>query len=128
MGCIDDIIDSFIKCGSELIPEEHVAIGCGLDRGPIVRGVRGDENRMEFDVWGDRVNTAAKLEAFCKKLTVGSDSRGVLVISPFAADYINDCTMYTKVDLPPDVNKSVHGISWVLKKEYKKNVFMKKVA
>jgi len=48
--------------------EKPVRIGMGLHAGPVVSGLMGAPERMEYTVIGDTVNTAARLESLCKTL------------------------------------------------------------
>jgi adenylate cyclase len=41
---------------------EHLQIRIGIDAGPVVAGVIG-RNKFAYDVWGDAVNTAARMES-----------------------------------------------------------------
>jgi class 3 adenylate cyclase len=41
---------------------EPVEVRIGMDTGPVVAGVIG-QNKLLYDVWGDAVNTAARMEA-----------------------------------------------------------------
>ena len=39
-----------------------VSIGVGVHYGPVIAGTLGDENRLEYTVVGDTVNTAQRIE------------------------------------------------------------------
>ena len=129
-GCLETLMNRFEKIAAEHFPEEVIRIACGLDRGKVHRGVRGANNRREFDIWGDKVNTAAKLEAFSKSIAEGfGPDSSLLVISPYAADFLDSLDGFQKVDVTDEIRGSLHGIRWVLVRSYRNNkVSVKKSA
>src|SRR5207249_1419078 len=51
---------------TELVPArfgDRLAIGIGVNSGPVVAGTIGGGGRLDFTVIGDPVNTAARVEA-----------------------------------------------------------------
>ena len=58
-ACGFDMIDAGQAFGPGL------GIRIGIDHGPMVAGIMG-KSQFQFDVWGDTVNTAARIEAFAR--------------------------------------------------------------
>ena len=76
-----DMRKALINVNEELSSEgfPKVSFGIGIHTGNVFAGTIGAENRMEYTVIGDTVNTASRIESLCKTYRVD------LLISSFAA-------------------------------------------
>jgi adenylate cyclase len=70
LSCADMMLDA-LECWNEEREERgeaRLAIGVGLNYGPVVVGDVGSEQSMSFAVIGDTVNTAARLQTLTRSL------------------------------------------------------------
>lgn len=65
---------------------EPLRAGFGVHSGPVIAGILGAGDRMEFTVIGDTVNTAARLEAMTKEHAVDVLISGATAAQAGAAD------------------------------------------
>ncbi len=61
-----DMLAALDEVNAEL--SEPMRIGVGIHKGPVISGLIGSPERLEFTVIGDAVNTAARLESLTKEL------------------------------------------------------------
>jgi len=61
----DDMVDW--SCTRQAAGEDAVTVGIGLHWGEVFSGVVGDPQRLEYTVFGDTVNIAARLEQLTKQ-------------------------------------------------------------
>ena len=62
----DNPVRAAVACGLEMIAAGEAfgsgtGVRVGIDHGPVVAGIMG-RTQFQFDVWGDTVNTAARIE------------------------------------------------------------------
>ncbi len=120
--CVDELMAISMATADKIIPDAAVRFGAGVDRGPVVRGVRGGADKFELDIWGDRINCAAKLEAYSKNAGKHfQEKSSALVISPFASDFIEAQTKFIRLETAKEPLNGFPGIRYVLAKEYARN-------
>lgn len=71
-------IQQFVKESAKEIQERyHISwqVRIGIHTGPLVAGVVG-KNRLAFDIWGETVNLASRMETHCdpQKINISSDT------------------------------------------------------
>jgi class 3 adenylate cyclase len=79
LGDLDAPVYSTAACALEMVKavSRHEAgwqIRIGIDHGPVVAGVIG-RSRFQFDVWGDTVNTASRIQEMGAPNTVNLSGR-----------------------------------------------------
>lgn len=118
-NCLDMIFTDFAQLVSKYFPYRLVRLGGGIDKGLLEKAVQGDENHwLELDVNGEAVNCSNRLQEFSKTLKDQfAPGASLLVISPFASDYIENTQGYRRVETRSEV-RNYPGIKWVLVKEY----------
>ncbi|EBA17520.1 Probable adenylate cyclase [Roseobacter sp. SK209-2-6] len=79
LSCVDALLQELRDWGAErqAMGRNPVRAGIGLHMGDVFSGVVGDEARLEYSVFGDTVNIAARLEELTK-------SAGVAVVTSAA--------------------------------------------
>jgi len=63
---LDEPVHAAVACGLDMVPATQAiraewAVRIGIDHGPVSAGIMG-KRQFQFDVWGDTVNTAARIE------------------------------------------------------------------
>ena len=76
--------------------DTQVAVGIGVHFGVVFSGVVGDETRLEYTVFGDTVNVAARLQEMTKDLSAPVLATGEAVL---AADAAQEWTPVTETPL-----------------------------
>ncbi len=83
---LDDPLHAAIRCAFEMVAAagkrgSNWQVRIGIDHGPVVAGIIGRTN-LQFDVWGDTVNTASRIE--------GIGAPGTVNVSGRAWQYLRD--------------------------------------
>jgi class 3 adenylate cyclase len=76
---LDHPVREAVSCGLEMVEaanrsEADWQVRVGIDHGPVIAGIIGRKN-FQFDVWGDTVNTAARIEEVSKPGSVSVSGR-----------------------------------------------------
>jgi adenylate cyclase len=63
---LDEPVHAAVACGLDMVSATQAvradwAVRIGIDHGPVSAGIMG-KRQFQFDVWGDTVNTAARIE------------------------------------------------------------------
>jgi adenylate cyclase len=76
VGCASGLAESMAVWSENRLAagEEAVSVGIGLHWGEVFSGVVGDPQRLEYTVFGDTVNIAARLEQLTKQ-----EQQGIIV-------------------------------------------------
>ena len=79
---LDEPMHASVACALDMIAATRAvhadwAVRIGLDHGPVSAGIMG-KTQFQFDVWGDTVNTAARIEEFGRAGTVNVSGRAWL--------------------------------------------------
>ena len=76
---LDDPVHAAVGCAFDMLAaaarhDANWQIRIGIDHGPVVAGIIGRTN-LQFDVWGDTVNTASRIEGIGEPGTVNVSGR-----------------------------------------------------
>jgi class 3 adenylate cyclase len=79
---LDEPVLAAVACGLDMVAAAQVvrsdwAVRIGIDHGPVSAGIMG-KTQFQFDVWGDTVNTAARIEEYGQPGSVNVSGRAWL--------------------------------------------------
>lgn len=118
-ACLDELFQRFGRLARERFPDLELRLGAGIDKGWVERAVQGDGSQFELDVNGTPVNCSNRLQEYSKALRndFGWDG-SMLVISPFASDYLGELSAYQRVETQGRPVRNFPTIGWVLVRRY----------
>ena len=78
----DSPVRATVACGLDMITAAQsfgtgLGVRIGIDHGPVAAGIMG-KSQFQYDVWGDTVNTAARIEGASRPGTVSVSGRAWL--------------------------------------------------
>ena len=79
---LDEPVQGAVACALDMVAAAQTvrddwAVRIGIDFGPVSAGIMG-KRQFQFDVWGDTVNTAARIEEYGRPDSVNVSGRGWL--------------------------------------------------
>jgi adenylate cyclase len=79
---LDEPVHAAVACALDMVAETQAvrpdwAVRIGIDHGPVSAGIMG-KRQFQFDVWGDTVNTAARIEEYGRPGSVNVSGRAWL--------------------------------------------------
>jgi len=98
------IVDRLAALNTRL-KEQNIAaleIGVGIDRGEVIAGLIGPDNRVEYGVVGDPVNLANRVESLTKEL------RATVLVTRGIADRLGPEFVYGRTATLPVKGRKVH--------------------
>ena len=100
-------------------PKDRVLLGAGIDRGILERGIQGDATQsLELDVNGDAVNCSSRLQEYSKIFLKDFPESSILVVSPYAADFLNDLRHFKRIPTLSNPIRNYSLIKWVLVRSF----------
>jgi class 3 adenylate cyclase len=118
---LHELFAAFGDLARDHFPERlDVLLGGGIDQGWVQRGLQGSPaHQLELDVNGDPVNCSNRLQEFSKLLINSVDpGASLLVVSPFAAEFLRDVKGFERVATELRKVRSYPGIRWLLVRRY----------
>jgi class 3 adenylate cyclase len=121
---LEALFQRFAELSGKFAPHFSVALGAGVDKGLVERGIQGDStHNLELDVNGDPVNCSNRLQEYSKLIRKRHPQMGsIVVLSPYACDYLKDFENYMRIQTIDDPIRNYPGIRWVLVRPFSAEV------